>query len=98
MDSPYRLFTDTSRHIRFLLLVCVFLHFLVAGSVRWIELTRVGFRAHVKIASRIVSHRIVQPRRQTDATTCGRHAETGRALYVRCGLESIAPLRPAGDN
>jgi len=103
MDSPYRLFTDTSGHIRFLLLVCVFLHFLVVGSVRWIELTHVGFRAHVKIASRvvsyrIVSHRIVQPRRQTDATTCGRHAETGRALYVRCGLESIAPLRPAGDN
>ena len=28
-------------------------------SVRQIKLTRVGFRAHVKIASRIVSYRIV---------------------------------------
>ena len=31
------------------------LHFLVVGSVRSIKLTRVGFRAHVKIAHRIVS-------------------------------------------
>ena len=34
-------------------------HFLVVVSVRQIKLTHVGFRAHVKIASRIVSHRIV---------------------------------------
>ena len=32
------------------------LHFLVFVSVRLIKLTRVGFRAHVKIASRIVSY------------------------------------------
>jgi len=32
------------------------LHFLVVGSVRYIKLTHVGFRAHVKIASRIVSY------------------------------------------
>ena len=32
---------------------------LAVGSVRWIKLTHVGFRAHVKIASRIVSYRIV---------------------------------------
>jgi len=49
------LFTVISEHICFLLLVFfLFLHFLVVGSV-----THVGFRAHVKIASRIVSYRIV---------------------------------------
>ena len=32
---------------------------LVVGSVRYIKLTHVGFRAHVKIASRIVSYRSV---------------------------------------
>ena len=37
----------------------VFTLFLVVGSVRYIKLTYVGFRAHVKIASRIVSYRIV---------------------------------------
>ena len=46
-------FTDTSEHIRFYFLV-FFFHFLVVGSMRWIKLTHVGFRAHVKIASRIV--------------------------------------------
>ena len=46
-------FTVTSEHIRFYFLV-FFLYFLVV-SVRQIKLTRVGFRAHVKIASRIVS-------------------------------------------
>ena len=35
--------------------VSVFYTFLVVGSVRWIKLTHVGFRAHDKIASRIVS-------------------------------------------
>jgi len=59
MDSPDCLLT--------LLSICVFLlfsfsvfHFLVVGSVRLTKLTHVGFRAHVKIASRIVSYRIVQ--------------------------------------
>jgi len=37
-------------------------HFLVVGSVRYIKVTHVGFRAHVKIASRIVSYRIVSIR------------------------------------
>ena len=37
-----------------------FYTFLVVGSVRQIKLTYVGFRAHVKIASRIVSYRIVR--------------------------------------
>ena len=41
-----------------LLLVFLFLHVLVVGSVRQIKLTDVGFRAHVKIASRMVSYRI----------------------------------------
>jgi len=35
----------------------VFLQFLVVGSVRLIKLTHVGFQAHVKITSRIVSYR-----------------------------------------
>jgi len=50
------MFTVISEHICFLLLVFLFLHFLVVGSVRQIKLTHVGFRAHVKIASRIVSY------------------------------------------
>ena len=50
------LFIVISGHICFLLFVFfLFLHFLVVGSVRKIKLTHVGFRAHVKIASRIVS-------------------------------------------
>ena len=54
------LFTVISEHICFLLLVFfLLLHFLVVGSVRYIKLTHAGFRAHVKIASRIVSYRIV---------------------------------------
>ena len=43
----------------FLLFSFSVFHFLVAGSVRQIKLTHVGFRAHVKIASRIVSYRKV---------------------------------------
>ena len=46
----------------FYFLVFLFLHFLVVGSVRYIKLTHVGFRAHVKIASQIVSYRIVSYR------------------------------------
>ena len=38
-----------------------FYTFLVVGSVRQIKLTYVGFRAHVKIASRIVSYRSHRP-------------------------------------
>ena len=49
--------TDT--HICFLLFSFSLFHFLVVGSVRYIKLTRVGFRAHVKIASRIVSYRYI---------------------------------------
>ena len=51
------MFTVISEHICFLLLVFMFLHFLVVGSVRKIKLTHVGFRALVKIAPRIVSCR-----------------------------------------
>ena len=52
-------FTVTSEHIRFLLFRFLsVLQFLVVGSVRYIKLTHLGFRAHVKIASRIVSYRI----------------------------------------
>jgi len=47
-------FTVSSEHIRFLLFSFSVLHFLVVVSVRYIKLTDVGFRAHVKIASRIV--------------------------------------------
>ena len=45
------------KHIRFYFLVFSVLHLLVVGSVRQIKPTHVGFRAHVKIASRIVSYR-----------------------------------------
>jgi len=54
------LFSVISDHICSLLLVFLFLHFLVVGSVRQITLTHVGFRAHVKIASRIVLYPTIQ--------------------------------------
>ena len=57
MDSPDCLLYFWA--YRFFFLVFLFLHFLVVGSVGYIKLTHVGFRAHVKIASRIVSYRIV---------------------------------------
>jgi len=41
---------------RFYFLVFLFLHILVVGSVWYIKLANVGFRAHVEIASRIVSY------------------------------------------
>ena len=53
------LFTDTSEHMRFFIFSSSFLHLLVFGSVRWITLNDVSFRAHVKKATRIVSYRIV---------------------------------------
>ena len=49
---PRGLFTNTSEHIRYL----IFFSFSV-GSVRQIKLSRVGFWAHVKISSRIVSYK-----------------------------------------
>ena len=53
-----RLFTVTSEHIRlFTFQFFCFYTFLVVGSVPQIKLTYVGFRAHVNIASRIVSYR-----------------------------------------
>ena len=53
------LFTDTSELIRFYFISSSFFRILVFGSVRLIKLTCVSFWAHVKIASRIVSYRIV---------------------------------------
>ena len=51
-------FSVTSEHTRFYFLVFFsVLHFLVVVSVLQIKLSHVGFRAHVKIASRIVSYR-----------------------------------------
>ena len=52
--------TVTSEHIPFLLFSFSVLHFLAVVSVRQIKLTHVGFRAHVKLASRIVSYRNTQ--------------------------------------
>jgi len=50
--------TDSSELIRFDPYVLVLSsHFSAVGSVRQINLTYVSFRAHVKIASRIVSYR-----------------------------------------
>ena len=49
--------TVTSEHIRFYFLVFfLFSQLLVVVSMRYIKLTHFGFRAHVKIASRIVSY------------------------------------------
>jgi len=53
-----QIFTVISEHIRFYFLVFSVLHFLVVGSVRYIKLTRFGFRARVKITSPILSYRI----------------------------------------
>ena len=54
MDSPACLLLFVSMSVS-CFLVFLFLHFLVVGSMRQIKLTHVGFRAHSKIASRIVS-------------------------------------------
>jgi len=56
MDSPDCLLSFLSILVFYFLVFLFFLHFLVVGSVRQIELTHVGFRAHVKIAYRIVSY------------------------------------------
>jgi len=56
-DAPSGETTTTTVSFQFLLIsFFLFLHFFVDGSVRWIKLTHVGFRARVKIASRIVSY------------------------------------------
>jgi len=59
MDFPDCLLLLLSISVFLLFSFFLFLHFLVVGSVRLIKLTYVGFRAHVKIASRILSYRIV---------------------------------------
>ena len=51
------LFIDTFEHICFF--TFSLFRFLVSGSVLQIKLTWVGFWAHVKIASRIVSYRMI---------------------------------------
>ena len=48
-------FTVTSSIGCFYFLVVLFYNFVVVGSVRYIKPTYVGFRAHIKIASRIVA-------------------------------------------
>ena len=57
MDFPDCLLLLLSISVFLLFRFSVFYTFLVVGSVRYIKLTYVGFRAHVKIASRIVSYR-----------------------------------------
>ena len=57
MDSPHCLLLLLSIFRLLLFSFFLFLHFFVVGSVRQIKLTHVGFRAHVKIAFRIVSYR-----------------------------------------
>ena len=56
MDFPYCLLLLLSISVFFTFQFFCFYIFLVVGSVRQIKLTYVGFRAHVKIASRIVSY------------------------------------------
>ena len=62
MDFPdcFLLLLSTSVYLLFSFF-SVFTLFLVVVSVRQIKLTYVGFRAHVKLASRIVSYRIDLP-------------------------------------
>jgi len=85
----------------FLLLVFSVLHFLVVVSVRWIQLTHVGFRAHVKIASRIISYRIVSYRMLYGPAVRGSLSDTATRPPVclsRPGAQSLS-LRhscPAG--
>ena len=65
MDFPdcLLLLLSKSVFLYFLVFFC-FYTFLVVGSVRQIKLTYVGFRAHIKIASRIVLYRIVSYRKE----------------------------------
>ena len=73
--------TDTSEHIRFYFLVFFRFTLLVVVSVRELKLTHVGFRAHVKIASRIVSYRHfnkVSPRGRRDDIPRRRQFDGGK--------------------
>jgi len=94
-------FLCVPEHIRFYFLFFSVLHFLVVGSVRWIQLTHVGFRAHVKIASRIISYRIVSYRMLYGPAVRGSLSDTATRPPVclsRPGAQSLS-LRhscPAG--
>ena len=80
-----RRYTDSPDCLLILLSISVFIsfslsvfYFLVVGSV----LTHVGFRAHVKIASRIASYRVVSCRMvwpTLGSRTDGRRTERNRA-------------------
>ena len=91
MDSPDCLLFFL-RIFVFLLSSFSVLHFLVVGSVRQIELTRVGFRAHVKIASRIVSCRM------TAARSCSSVSELVVARVQRSLKGEAASSRPSAGN
>jgi len=91
-------FTVTSEH-PFLRYSFSVLHFLVVVSVRWIKLTRVGFRAHVKLASRIVSYRVngqktfgrdygadAGPKRGDLQTPCVRRSTTAKETFCPFAL------------
>ena len=73
MDFPDCLLLLLSISIFLLFSFFLFLHFLVVGSVQLIKLTFVGFRAHVKIASRTVSYRIVATVTQATTYLCTRY-------------------------
>ena len=96
-----RLFSVTSEHIRLYFLLFFVLHFLVVGFVRQTEPTHVGFRARVKIASRIVSYRIVWIVSvlhlvvifiETLETKTDTDTNMFAARPDRCGLETSASL------
>ena len=87
-------FTLTSEHIRFYFSVFLFLHFLVVVSVRQIKLTHVGFRAHVKISSRIVSCRknfrtLLQLASISQYSTLSGHMRIVDTARTACGAESM---------
>jgi len=80
MDSPDCLLLFLSIYVSYFL-VFLFLHFLVVGSVQQIKLTHVGFRAHVKIASRIVSY-ITRTYVNSQGNSC---SESRRRKRKGCG-------------
>ena len=87
-------FTVTSEHIRFYFSVFLFLHFLVVVSVRQIKLTHVGFRAHVKISSRILSCRknfrtLLQLASISQYSTVSGHMRIVDTARTACGAESM---------
>ena len=87
-----RLFTLLLSISVFLLFSFSVLHFLVVVSVRYIKLTYVGFRAHVKIASRIVSYAF-RSVKISNIHTCRVKWRTFHKLTIEFHLNNTINLR-----